>query len=219
MVMIAPVVRKFATPDRSTVQMGQNQACSLSMCTASTLQVEYCDYSQWYRAKYGEQRTCVLMQVGSFYEVYQHESERDIKDIADVCNISIATKENGVQTCGSPTWAVEKYQLHGRRVRPRPAEHQAHVCVHRQSGRQSHARAHELLRTSAARHTHAYVRLVNWPIQSGVAISRKCCFQHGMPHDASRVKRACMPAVLKERACQPCLNGDVHVERNFRITR
>lgn len=82
------------------------------MCAASTLQVEYREYRQRYRAKYGEHRTCVLMQVGSFYEVYQHESERDsyIKDIADVCNIRIATKENGVQTCGFPTWAVEKYQ-------------------------------------------------------------------------------------------------------------
>ncbi len=27
-----------------------------------------------------------------------------------------------------------------------------------------------------------------------------------------------MPAVLKERACQPCFNGDVHVELNFRVT-
>ncbi len=28
-------------------------------------------------------------------------------------------------------------------------------------------------------HTHQYVMLVNWPTQSGVAISRKCCFPHG----------------------------------------
>jgi hypothetical protein len=28
-----------------------------------------------------------------------------------------------------------------------------------------------------------------------------------------------MPAVLKERACQPCFNGYVHVELNFRVTR
>lgn len=82
------------------------------MCAASTLQVEYREYRQRYRAKYGEQRTCVLMQVGSFYELYQHESERDsyIKDISEVCNIRISTKENGVQTCGFPTWAIEKYQ-------------------------------------------------------------------------------------------------------------
>ncbi len=76
------------------------------------LQVEYREYRKKYREKYGEQRTCVLMQVGSFYEMYQHESEQDsyIRDISDVCNIRISTKENGVQTCGFPTWAVEKYQ-------------------------------------------------------------------------------------------------------------
>ncbi len=28
-------------------------------------------------------------------------------------------------------------------------------------------------------HAHQYVRFVNWPTQSGVAISRKCCFPHG----------------------------------------
>jgi hypothetical protein len=40
-------------------------------------------------------------------------------------------------------------------------------------------------------------------------------------------QRACMPAVsksvhasrVKERACHPCLNGDVHVKLNFRVTR
>lgn len=82
------------------------------MCATSTLQVEYREYRRAYRAKYGEHKTCVLMQVGSFYEVYQHESEPDnyIKDIAEACNIRISTKENGVQTCGFPTWAIEKYQ-------------------------------------------------------------------------------------------------------------
>jgi hypothetical protein len=38
------------------------------------------------------------------------------------------------------------------------------------------------LRRSA--HTHAYVRFVNWPTQSGVAISRKCCFPHGSQYDS-----------------------------------
>jgi hypothetical protein len=33
------------------------------------------------------------------------------------------------------------------------------------------------------------------------------------------VQRVCMPAVLKERACHPCFNGDVHVKLNFRVTR
>ena len=28
-----------------------------------------------------------------------------------------------------------------------------------------------------------------------------------------------MSAVFKERACQPCFHGDVHVELNFRFTR
>ena len=30
-------------------------------------------------------------------------------------------------------------------------------------------------------HTREYVSLVKWPTQSGVAISRKCCFPHGNP--------------------------------------
>ena len=29
-------------------------------------------------------------------------------------------------------------------------------------------------------YTHLYARFVNWPTQSGVAISRKCCFPHCM---------------------------------------
>jgi hypothetical protein len=44
---------------------------------------------------------------------------------------------------------------------------------------------------------------------------------------ASRVNGACMQVVLKSmrvirvkgRVCQPCLNGDVHVELNVRVTR
>ena len=61
-------------------------------------------------------------------------------------------------------------------------------------------------------HTREYVRFVKWPTQSGVAISRKCCFPHGpeclfgLPKSSFGEHKSatfCSPQWLK-RASFPC---------------
>lgn len=75
------------------------------------LQSEYEQLKAQHRATYGAEKTCILMQVGSFYEVYQHSQADDtyLYDVSSACNFHIAKKENGVLMCGFPVHAIEKY--------------------------------------------------------------------------------------------------------------
>jgi DNA mismatch repair protein MutS len=54
---------------------------------------EYLDYTAKYKAKYGT-KCVVLMQVGSFFEMYSIKDDitEDIYNIADICNIQISRK-------------------------------------------------------------------------------------------------------------------------------
>jgi DNA mismatch repair protein MutS len=54
---------------------------------------EYLDYTARYKAKYGV-KCVVLMQVGSFFEMYSIKDDitEDIYNIADICNIQISRK-------------------------------------------------------------------------------------------------------------------------------
>jgi len=45
--------------------------------------------------------------------------------------------------------------------------------------------------------TRRYVLFVKWPTQSGVAISRKCCFPHGSQHASSHIDRFDSPVDMR----------------------
>jgi len=56
---------------------------------------DYIFYTKEYKKKYGE-RTIVLMQVGSFFELYSitDDTDSEIYKVADICNITISKKIN-----------------------------------------------------------------------------------------------------------------------------
>ena len=58
---------------------------------------DYIDYTKTYQAKYGN-KCLVLMQVGSFYEVYSivDDTSGFIYHIADICNIQISKKNKAL---------------------------------------------------------------------------------------------------------------------------
>ena len=59
---------------------------------------DYLEYSKKYKAKYGD-KCIVLMQVGSFFELYSIDdsiTDNDIYNIADICNIQIAKKNKNI---------------------------------------------------------------------------------------------------------------------------
>jgi len=67
---------------------------------------EYCSYLSKYKSKYGE-KTVILMQVGSFFEIYAiindniQLGEVNIYEISqDILNISVAYKTNKILMAG-----------------------------------------------------------------------------------------------------------------------
>ena len=76
---------------------------------------EYCSYLSTYKEKYGD-KTVVLMQVGSFYEIYavlndtEQSGELDIYHICNnVMNISVAKKTNQILMAGFQLPYSEKF--------------------------------------------------------------------------------------------------------------
>jgi DNA mismatch repair protein MutS len=80
---------------------------------------DYLEYSKKYKAKYGD-KCIVLMQVGSFFELYSIDdsiTDNDIYNIADICNIQIAKKNkniievsvNNPLMAGFPLYTLSKY--------------------------------------------------------------------------------------------------------------
>lgn len=80
---------------------------------------DYINYSNEYKEKYGN-RCIVLMQVGSFYELYAITSDIEdnfIYNIADLCNIQISRKNKTIQEvsisnplmAGFPLYTLSKY--------------------------------------------------------------------------------------------------------------
>ena len=82
---------------------------------------DYINYSDEYRRKYGE-RTVVLMEVGSFFEIYavqnkEETSGADIAQICDLCNLQLSRKNKAVVEssranplmAGFPSFALSKH--------------------------------------------------------------------------------------------------------------
>ena len=76
---------------------------------------EYCHYLHKYKEKYGE-KTVVLMQVGSFYEIYavlnelEELGETNIHHICNnIMNIAVANKTNNMLMAGFQTPYAEKF--------------------------------------------------------------------------------------------------------------
>lgn len=80
---------------------------------------DYLEYSKTYKEKYGD-KCIVLMQVGSFYELYSITdviAENDIYSIADLCNIQISRKNKNISEvsinnplmAGFPLYTITKY--------------------------------------------------------------------------------------------------------------
>ncbi len=78
---------------------------------------DYLEKEYEYKNKYGE-NTLILMQVGSFYELYSIiENCPFIYKIGDICNIQISRKNKSIKEvsknnplmAGFPTWALEKF--------------------------------------------------------------------------------------------------------------
>ena len=80
---------------------------------------DYIFYTKEYKKKYGE-KTIVLMQVGSFFELYSitDETDSEIYKVADICNITISKKNKSVVEvnthnplmAGFPLYTITKYQ-------------------------------------------------------------------------------------------------------------
>ena len=79
---------------------------------------DYIEYTRTYKAKYGE-KCIVLMQVGSFYEMYSiiDDTSEDIYNIADICNIQISRKNKNIKDvsisnplmAGFPLYTLQKF--------------------------------------------------------------------------------------------------------------
>ena len=78
---------------------------------------DYLNYLDEYRNKYGE-NTIILMQVGSFFELYAIDvNSKYLYTIADICNIIVSRKNktiievsrNNPIMCGFPLWSLNKY--------------------------------------------------------------------------------------------------------------
>lgn len=80
---------------------------------------DYIFYTKEYKRKYGD-KTIVLMQVGSFFELYSitEDTDSEIYKIADVCNILISKKNKSISEvnssnplmAGFPLYTISKYQ-------------------------------------------------------------------------------------------------------------
>jgi len=79
---------------------------------------DYLQYSETYKSKYGN-KCIVLMQVGSFYELYsiKDDTSEDIYTIADLCNIQISRKNKSIPDvsisnplmAGFPLYTLRKF--------------------------------------------------------------------------------------------------------------
>jgi len=80
---------------------------------------DYIEYTRVYKEKYGSDFTIVLMQVGSFYELYSitDDTTCDIYKIADICNIQISRKNKTISEvsisnplmAGFPLYTLHKF--------------------------------------------------------------------------------------------------------------
>ena len=68
-----------------------------------------------YKREYGE-KTCVFMQIGSFYELYQREHIGNLQEISKILNIQMTKKKREVEfsynnpyMCGVPLYVINKY--------------------------------------------------------------------------------------------------------------
>ena len=85
---------------------------------------DYIDYQIKYQEKYGE-KTVILMQVGSFFEAYAIDNDKEkvnidnLNQICDLMNIQISRKSKSViensrsnpLMAGFPLFAIEKFIL------------------------------------------------------------------------------------------------------------
>jgi len=79
---------------------------------------DYLEYMQTYKSKYGD-KCIVLMQVGSFFELYsiKDDTSEDIYAIADICNIQISRKNKTISEvsisnplmAGFPLYTLHKF--------------------------------------------------------------------------------------------------------------
>ena len=78
---------------------------------------DYLNYLDIYQKKYGN-NTIVLMQIGSFFELYDIDiNSRYLYKIADICNIQISRKNKSILEvsrnnpimCGFPLYVLNKY--------------------------------------------------------------------------------------------------------------
>lgn len=80
---------------------------------------DYIFYTKEYKQKYGD-KTIVLMQVGSFFELYSifDDTDNELYKIADICNITISKKNKTILEvsnrnplmAGFPLYTINKYQ-------------------------------------------------------------------------------------------------------------
>lgn len=79
---------------------------------------DYLEYTRDHKLKYGD-KCIVLIQVGSFYEIYsiKDDTEEDIYCIADICNIQVSKKNKTVKEvsinnplmAGFPLYTIKKF--------------------------------------------------------------------------------------------------------------
>ena len=79
---------------------------------------DYIEYSNKYKEKYG-QKCLILMQVGSFYELYSitDDTSNEIYTVADLCNIQVSKKNKNIQEvslsnplmAGFPLYTIKKF--------------------------------------------------------------------------------------------------------------
>lgn len=74
---------------------------------------DYLEYTEEYKKKYGE-RCIVLMQVGSFYEIYSinDDTSDDIYIIGDICSIQISKKNKSVKEVSLSNPLMAGFPLH-----------------------------------------------------------------------------------------------------------
>jgi len=79
---------------------------------------DYIEYSNKYKEKYGE-KCLILMQVGSFYELYSitDDTANEIYNVADLCNIQVSKKNKNISEvslsnplmAGFPLYTIKKF--------------------------------------------------------------------------------------------------------------
>ena len=79
---------------------------------------DYINYSKTYKSKYGD-KCIILMQVGSFYEIYSitDDTANEIYAVADLCNIQVSKKNKNISEvsisnplmAGFPLYTIKKF--------------------------------------------------------------------------------------------------------------